>query len=380
MRHIRLGRHCLPTPTVWLGHDIKNPFLVWETVLGIPGVILSANQVFERRWFREAATTIGVHRVLGFDGPIFLDSGGFQLQRQPQKKVSPATVLELNATIQSDIGAVLDYPLDPIGTARENRSRWLKTVRSGDVMLRHSNGTTLAPVLHAYSCRSVVSRLKRLQQSFHNPPIWCLGSLVPLFQGSHIGSQFANGGRFFTRLEARWRLITQLIRLARATINDDGVLHVFGAGSISTIFLLFLAGADSVDSAAWRIKASYGAIQLPGLADRFLETRPGRSRPRKVLTDKCQEILSQCSCPVCAGLTIKQRIHRLRMKFEARATHNAHVLVSEVNALREAKAAGNLADFVIARLLHLSPYRDVATRIILPILNGSSTSVSYARR
>jgi queuine/archaeosine tRNA-ribosyltransferase len=276
--------------------------------------------------------------------------------------------LELHAAIHPDVTAVLDYPLDPRATASTNRRRWIKTLRSAEFMRRHSNGIVLAPVLHAYSARTATARLDELKAIFPKPPFWCLGSLVPLFHGSHIGSRFATQTDTLSRLQRRWHLIADLIRQIRPTIGDS-VLHVFGAGSLSTIFLLFLAGADSVDSAAWRLKAAYGAIQLPGLGDRFLATKADHSRVRKVLTANCREILSRCACPVCEDLTLEKRVAQLFRHFEARATHNAYVLVSEVTALRRAKRLGKIADFVLNRLVSIPAYRNVAETVVLPLVS-----------
>jgi queuine/archaeosine tRNA-ribosyltransferase len=353
---------------LWLGHDVKNPFHVWESVNGCSGVFLNAHQVLERRWFREAATDAGVHRALNFNGPVFLDSGGFQLQRRPEQKISATEVLELHGAIRPDLGAVLDYPLDPCASATTNRRRWIKSIRSAEFMHNHPNGTSLAPVLHAYSCCSVRRRVNMLETIFQHPPVWCLGSLVPLFHGSYIGLRFANNTNGFSRLEWRWRLIANLVRQTRIAISGDAALHVFGAGSISTILLLFLAGADSVDSAGWRLKAAFGAIQLPGLADRFLVTKSSHLRVRKVLTKRCHEILSQCACPVCSDLALEKRVRELRRYFEARATHNAHVLISEITALRQSKRRGKLAEFVLNRLTELPLYRRVARDVILPLV------------
>src|ERR1700694_3513303 len=246
MRNIRLGSFALDTPTVWLGHDIKNPFHVWKSLSGSFGVILSAHQVFERQWFRQIASDIGVHKALGFDGPVFLDSGGFQLQRRPELNSSPRRLLDLQAAIRPDVTATLDYPLDPCATTSTNRGRWIKTLRSAEVMRRHSDGMVLAPVLHTYSVRAVATRVNELKTIFQKPPFWCLGSLVPFFHGSYIGSRFATQTDKLSRLQRRWYLIADLVRQIRLTIGDS-VLHVFGAGSLSTIFLLFLAGAESVD-------------------------------------------------------------------------------------------------------------------------------------
>jgi hypothetical protein len=62
---------------------------------------------------------------------------------------------------------------------------------------------------------------------------------------------------------------------------------------------------------------------------------------------------------------LDDRIRNLRQHFSARATHNAHVLVSEVTALRNARRQGKLAQFVVDRLGELPLYQKIARDIIL---------------
>jgi queuine/archaeosine tRNA-ribosyltransferase len=367
MRILQIGAHKIETPTIWLGHDLKHPFPVWKSVRACPGVMFSAFQVLERRWFREAAARVGVHRALQFDGPVFLDSGGFQLQRHPERQSSPATVIELSLALRPDICAILDYPLDPCGTDQANHRRWAKTVQSTRYTCSRVNHSSVAPVLHSFSVNTIAPRMAKLRSLCGRPAIWCFGSLVPLFHGSYIGSRFAENDDGLTPFRRRWSLIATLVREMRKATGKE-LLHVFGAGSLSTIFLLFLAGADSVDSASWRLKAAFGAIQLPGLADRFLIARKDHSRIRKVLTPKCREILSQCACPICNDLTLEKRITQLCHHFEARATHNAHVLISEITALRRAQCSGQLAEFVLNRLADTPLYRNLAEDVILPLV------------
>jgi 7-cyano-7-deazaguanine tRNA-ribosyltransferase len=364
---MRVGNYMLETPTIWLGHDIKNPFPIWKFVRNCPGVMLSAFQVFERRWFRDSACQLGVHKALEYDGPVFLDSGGFQLQRHPDRRSSADRVVDLAKKIRPDLCAVLDYPFDPRGSRDTNQRRWSKTLRSTRLTCRRMDRSVIAPVLHAYDVAAIGPRMKTLKKLCDRPVIWCFGSLVPLFHGSHIGSRFVNAADKVGAFERRWSLIANLITEMRRAVGSE-FLHVFGAGSLSTIFLLFLAGADSVDSASWRLKAAFGAIQLPGLADRFLAFRKNHSRVRKLLTPRCRDMLSQCRCPVCANLTLEDRIKHLSCYFEARAIHNAHVLISEVTALRRAQRSGRLARFVLNRLADMPSYRNIAEDVILPLV------------
>ncbi len=128
-------------------------------------------------------------------------------------------------------------------------------------------------------------------------------------------------------------------------------LHVFGVGGINTVISLFALGADSVDSVAWRIKAAYGAIQLPGISDRFLSARPGSQRTRKVLGGDEAEVLADCRCPVCSEYdSIGWQKRRLDGSFTARTIHNGWTFLQEVRSFRAALLTGSGAAFLRKRL------------------------------
>ena len=131
------------------------------------------------------------------------------------------------------------------------------------------------------------------------------------------------------------------------------------------MYLLFLMGVDSVDSVAWRLKAGYGAIQLPGITDRRVETMPSANRARRMLDKEEYDLLEQCQCQVCDGRSMNDRLSLLS-SFTPRAIHNAHVFISEVNQMREAKDRGRLPKFVTDRLRRSTLYQQVLHSVVLP--------------
>ena len=264
-----IGPWTLATPFVWLGHDLQHPFPVWKA-LGKrlpPGVLLSASQIMERAWFRQDAYARGVHAALEHQGPVFLDSGGYRVQRTGRASMSTLELLAIQDRLRPDIGSVLDVPLNPVGGPGTNTRRWRQTLANTTSMVKHARGPILAPVLHAYSPTLARRRCNEIRSILPNPLIICVGSLVPLLRGSGIADRFA-ARRNESRFHSRWRAITRLILTIRSQF-PRAFLHVFGAGSLSTMYLLAFMGADSFDSSAWRLKAAYGAIQLSGTADRF---------------------------------------------------------------------------------------------------------------
>lgn len=107
-------------------------------------------------------------------------------------------------------------------------------------------------------------------------------------------------------------------------------IHVFGVGSALTMHLMFYVGASSVDSSGWRTKAAFGAIQLPGIGDRYITRRKRHKTYRNISKDE-EEILAHCQCPVCK----EGGLEKLRTSFKSRALHNSWVFQKEVETARD---------------------------------------------
>jgi tRNA-guanine family transglycosylase len=93
---------------------------------------------------------------------------------------------------------------------------------------------------------------------------------------------------------------------------------------------MFYAGADSVDSSAWRMKAAFGAIQLPGIGDRYI-SRKKRHKVYRDLSRDEKTLLEECKCPACRGYSLRG----LRESFKLRALHNAWVYQKDVEKARK---------------------------------------------
>jgi len=105
--------------------------------------------------------------------------------------------------------------------------------------------------------------------------------------------------------------------------------------------LMYYAGADSVDSAGWRVKAAYGAIQLPGVGDRYITNRT-RNKKYKDLTEEDTVLLNQCKCPICKN----EDPQNLRTSYTKRALHNAYVYQKEVEKARRLTRKNRYNEYV----------------------------------
>lgn len=205
------------------------------------------------------------------------------------------------------------------------------------------------PVVHGYTLNELKKSCQQIRNIVGEPALIGIGSLVPLIKASYLGNGFlyrrSNGenGDHIT-------FIADALKLVREEFPNS-FMHVFGVGGITTALLMFALGADSVDSVAWRLKAGYGAIQLPGISDRFLSPRPESKKSRPVLSEKEEKTLAHCDCPICINYRkIGWQKRRLDNSFKSRAIHNGWIFLKEVVAFRDEIFKGKGYHFIVERL------------------------------
>ena len=179
---------------------------------------------------------------------------------------------------------------------------------------KQTKNPVLIPVIHGFNDKQIQWYVKKLEKiakfSFYG-----IGSLVPsLFNVNGVGGILN---------------VTKIISLVRKRFQNSK-LHIFGTGSALTMHLMFYAGADSLDTSAWRTKAAFGAIQMPGMGDRWV-TNTSRKKPYPKLSKKEKQNLENCKCPACKKFGFKG----LKTEFENRASHNAWVYQKEVEKARK---------------------------------------------
>jgi len=116
-----------------------------------------------------------------------------------------------------------------------------------------------------------------------------IGSLVPLLRNARASNRF-------TKDDTKMKYVVDAIKTVRQEF-PKAFFHVFGVGGTTTMHLMFSLGVDSIDSMWWRTKAAHGAIQLPGIGDRFIH--PGGERA--YLSKDEEKVLENCNCPICEG-------------------------------------------------------------------------------
>ncbi len=314
-------------PSFWLGIPLAGSPRPWREFPWHHGLMPNAFDILSHPELAGAVRLEGIARRLRFEGRIALDSGGYKFSDQNTVTIGAEEILALYRDCRPDYGVVLDHPLSP-GLGRRGRiSRQAETLANTAFMVEHSTkrSPALIPVIHGHHPKSLGLYIKRLLEIM-DPTVVAVGSLVPsIFSTTGaVGSHQAIRALAFIRRQL-----------------PDKFLHVFGVGSIMTMHLMFYSGIDSVDSSAWRLKAAYGAIQLPGVCDRNV-TGKSQSSKYKRLSKTERRLLDICRCPICRG----EGLRLLRSSFTARAMHNAWVYQQEVDHAARLMHSGEYDDYV----------------------------------
>jgi len=133
-----------------------------------------------------------------------------------------------------------------------------------------------------------------------------------------------------SRADQLMRLLVDKVAVVRSTFPQSAV-HVFGAGGFISLAFSLLAGADTVDTTGWRVRAAFGCIV--GRSGRHV--RLSRLRARGLdLEVSMHDDLMECDCPSCVALvTVRGRARRLAACFSNRALHNFWVIAAQVDRI-----------------------------------------------
>lgn len=313
-------------PFLWFAQVINGKPEPWKQ-FPLEGLMVNAYEILKKTKANKDVRCQGIHKYMEFDGPIMMDSGGFQFMKKKELNVDPKEILGLYQVSKPDFGIVLDHPLGPHLDHKEKLDRWLKTLANTRIMLANHNmdSTELVPVIHGHKLSEIEWFINELDKisSFKYLGI---GSLVPSVFSTKGAGGISN--------------VIEIVNFARKKLGDRKI-HVFGVGSTLTMHLMFYAGADSVDSSGWRTKAAYGAIQLPGIGDRYVTSRT-RNKTYRDVSEEEKQILALCGCPICTN----EGLEKLRTSFTSRAIHNAWVYQEEVKKARESIRLGKYENYV----------------------------------
>jgi 7-cyano-7-deazaguanine tRNA-ribosyltransferase len=280
--------------------------------LGADMIITNSYIIHQDQELKGQALSKGLHKLLGFDGPIMTDSGAFQLSVYGSIDVKPLEILNFQYLVQSDICVPLDIPTPPDAARDRAESELQETQRRLDEALDNEGPSLLAGPLQGGAFPDLREKAGRFlrNKAFDVFPI---GAVVPLMEAY------------------RFRELVEVVMAAKKGLGSGLPVHLFGAGHPMVFALATAMGCDLFDSAAYALYARQG---------RYLTSRG---------TWKLEEMnYLPCPCPICQGHTPKE-LAESEARHKLLAMHNLIVSFQELKLVKQCIREGSLWDLLETR-------------------------------
>jgi queuine tRNA-ribosyltransferase len=280
----------------------------------------------------------GLHRFMGWDGPILTDSGGFQvfslghlgtvdedgmtftshLDGSPQR-LTPERAIEVQALLGADIAMAFDEPVDPmlprttIATAMARTHRWAARC----LLARSREDQALFGIVQG----GVDPELRRESTTM-------IASLP--FDGIAIGGLSVG--------ETREQMFDALEVVADALAADARVRYLMGVGSPLDFFTAVENGIDLFDCVLPTRVARNGQVW----------TREGKLNLRNSrFQDDPAPLDAECSCEACTNHSRAYLAHLFRsaelLAYRRATVHNVTSTLELMRAIRAGLADGSYA-------------------------------------
>jgi 7-cyano-7-deazaguanine tRNA-ribosyltransferase len=313
-----VGKHAITTPNIALViNPNRLPVSCTELKRDFKADLIITNAyIISRSQQHLDFETRGIQEVLGWQGPVYTDSGTYQMWSQ---KVTPALgpkgIIEYEQKIGSDVITPLDVfttPKDGKAQAKRNLVETLKRIKAAKQQV--DKRALVGPIqggrfldMRAQACRQVAKL---------EPDVFAVGGIVPFMESY------------------RFAELVDILLTCKGALPANAPIHAFGAGHPMTFALLASFGADLFDSAMYALAAERGAyLTVNGTLH----------------LNELSEL--PCSCPECVKTdvrNIKSQPIEARSLFLAR--HNLYVTLAEMRTVRTAIRQGWLWELVQQRV------------------------------
>ena len=291
-----------------------------KKLFGTEMVITNSYIIKKDEKLREKALKNGVHKLIGFDGPIMTDSGTFQSYMYGDIKLDPIEIVEFQRDIGSDIGTILDIFGTPDQTKTEAENGMKETLKRAKQSVKVKGEMFLACTIQGSVFPDLRERCAK-ELSKIDADFYPIGGVVPLMEGQ------------------RYTDLVRSIIFSKKGLDPSKPVHLFGAGHPLIFPLAVALGCDFFDSSAYAKYANDGRMIFSWG------------------TEKLEDLTElPCSCPVCS----KYKASELKKLDENQrvleiAKHNLYVCFAEIKKIRSAIANGNLWELV-ERRANSNPY------------------------
>ncbi|MFH1432994.1 MAG: tRNA guanosine(15) transglycosylase TgtA [archaeon] len=250
----------------------------------------------------------GLHKYFKWKGPIYTDSGTYQMFSKGNVTITPQETIDFQKKIGSDIITPLDLftvPQDSRETAEKNLFETISRIKGAREIVK--NEQLVGPVQGG----SFPDLRKRaaMEVSKIAPDIYAVGGIVPLMN------------------QYRFRELMDVILTAKMNLTPEKPIHAFGCGHPMIFSLLVAVGIDLFDSAAYALYA----------------------KDNRYMTERGTEQVSElhelpCECPVCSKYKSTELDEKLL------AEHNLYQTFKEIKTIKHAIHEGTLWELVEQRI------------------------------
>jgi 7-cyano-7-deazaguanine tRNA-ribosyltransferase len=302
--------------------------------MGFNALITNAYITFQQ--YGDRARKQGIHNIIGFDGIVMTDSGGYQVIEYGSVDIEPAIMAQYEIDIKSDIPVPLDKPtgfglefnrakeyvLETLSNAKET----LEIVSAGAATATTSTSTRTATAVGQSDEQIWVGPIQGAEHS----------DLVRFSAESldRMGFKLMALGSPVEVMEAyEFAILAKMIAAAKRAVPAKPI-HLFGAGHPLTIPLAISLGCDMFDSASYMLYAK---------DNRYMHSN-GTSRLQEMTYLPCQ-------CPICTNYQSGKAL--LEIPHDKRtielAKHNLYAIRAEVETVKQSIMDGRLWEYVVQK-------------------------------
>ncbi len=304
-----IGKHKIKTPTIMPVINPNKISITPKEMKKLGAEIMITNSYI----IKKSGLSGDVHKIIRWNGPVYTDSGTFQMYSQGIKDLNPEEMIEFQNKIKSDIVTPVDVftlPTDKKPIAKKKLTETSLRVYTA----RQLTETLVGPIQGGLYLDLRKQACKEIGKS--KPDVFAIGGIVPLME------------------QYRFKELFDIILTCKSNLPSNVPVHAFGAGHPMVFAPLVALGCDLFDSAMYYLAAKRGGyLTINGTYN----------------LDDLIEL--PCHCPECSKTSageIKKLSKEKRELFLAR--HNLYVTFSELRTIKQAIKENNLWELVQIRL------------------------------
>ncbi len=288
-----------------------------EEEFGTQVLITNSYILYKDKDLKKKSLNKGVHKLLGFQGPIMTDSGTFQAHVYGDIDVEAEEILEFQRSIGSDIVTILDEFTEPDDSRKTAERKVQKTIERAE-RAQKSKGDKKS--LNALPIQGSIylDLRERCAESMAelNEALYPIGGVVPLME------------------DYRFRDLAEVIIASKKGLGPRGPVHLFGAGHPMLYSLAVSLGCDLFDSSSYAKYANRGDMMYPE-GTRNIEDIHHLG----------------CECPVCTSHDLEE-LKEVYEKgdYSLLAEHNLWICFREIDKIKQAIKEGSLWEMVERRV------------------------------